>query len=221
MTAAPDTKITDWERIEAQYSAGSMSLREIAAEHGITEGAIRKRAKGSAIRPAWTRDLTAKVKSRADDLVRKALVKAERPQPPDKARGPITPTEAQVVEVEAEVQSRIRLEHRTDIQRSKRIVNNLMAHLEGLGLPPLPAADSDESEKQALRALGLGVLKDQAGVLDKLVTTQKSLVSMEREAFGIAQMVENPDEPNDIDPMDGARRLLFVLNRAAALNGSK
>lgn len=60
----------DWEAIETAYRAGVMSLREIAAQHGISEGAIRKRAK----RDDWSRDLAAKVKERADDLVRKAEV---------------------------------------------------------------------------------------------------------------------------------------------------
>ena len=35
----------DWEAIETAYRAGVMSLREIASLHGISEGAIRKRAK--------------------------------------------------------------------------------------------------------------------------------------------------------------------------------
>jgi hypothetical protein len=33
----------DWEAIESAYRAGVMSLREIASQHGISEGAIRKR----------------------------------------------------------------------------------------------------------------------------------------------------------------------------------
>ncbi len=35
----------DWGAIEAAYLAGVMSLREIGAHHGVTEGAIRKKAK--------------------------------------------------------------------------------------------------------------------------------------------------------------------------------
>jgi predicted DNA-binding protein YlxM (UPF0122 family) len=63
----------DWEAIETAYRAGMMSLREIASQHGISEGAIRKRAK----RDDWSRDLAAKVKERADDLVRKAEVRKQ------------------------------------------------------------------------------------------------------------------------------------------------
>ena len=35
----------NWEKIEADYRTGFLSLRDIAAPHGITETAIRKRAK--------------------------------------------------------------------------------------------------------------------------------------------------------------------------------
>ena len=49
----------DWERIELDYRAGVKSLREIASEHGITEGAIRKRAR----RDGWERDLSVRAPS--------------------------------------------------------------------------------------------------------------------------------------------------------------
>ncbi len=61
----------DWEAIETAYRAGVMSLREIASQHGISEGAIRKRAK----RDDWSRDLNAKIQQKADDLVRKREVR--------------------------------------------------------------------------------------------------------------------------------------------------
>ena len=51
----------DWEAIERDYRAGVLSLREIAAEHDLTEAAIRKRAK----RDGWSRDLSAKIQARA------------------------------------------------------------------------------------------------------------------------------------------------------------
>ncbi|EEC1154766.1 hypothetical protein C4V97_24210, partial [Salmonella enterica subsp. enterica serovar Give] len=35
----------DWEAIETAYRAGVMSLRDIGALYGVTEGAIRKKAK--------------------------------------------------------------------------------------------------------------------------------------------------------------------------------
>lgn len=42
----------DWIAIEGEYRAGQRSLRDIADEHGITEGAIRHRAKKN----GWVRN---------------------------------------------------------------------------------------------------------------------------------------------------------------------
>ena len=50
-------KPTDWERIELDYRAGIKTLRQIGEEHGITHGAINKRAK----RDGWERDLSQKI----------------------------------------------------------------------------------------------------------------------------------------------------------------
>jgi uncharacterized protein YjcR len=63
----------DWEAIESAYRAGLMSLRETASQHSISEGAIRKRTK----RDDWSRDLAAKVKERADDLVSKQEIRKQ------------------------------------------------------------------------------------------------------------------------------------------------
>lgn len=45
----------DWEAIESAYRAGDLSLREIAAQNGISEGSIRKRAKKN----EWVRNANA------------------------------------------------------------------------------------------------------------------------------------------------------------------
>lgn len=52
MTAAVVQPRADWIAIEGEYRAGKRSLRDIAAEHGISEGLIRKKAKAG----GWLRD---------------------------------------------------------------------------------------------------------------------------------------------------------------------
>jgi hypothetical protein len=58
----------DWEAIETLYRCGVLSIREIAKTHGLSDGAVRKRAK----RDGWDRDLAAKVntKVRSELVVR-------------------------------------------------------------------------------------------------------------------------------------------------------
>ncbi|HEY4292069.1 GIY-YIG nuclease family protein [Luteibacter sp.] len=51
--AQQDKKAPDWERIEADYRAGLLSVREIAAAQGVSHVAIGKRAK----RDGWERSL--------------------------------------------------------------------------------------------------------------------------------------------------------------------
>ncbi|MGI3453002.1 hypothetical protein ACRQQF_27310, partial [Citrobacter arsenatis] len=104
----------DWEAIESAYRAGVMSLREIASQNGISEGAIRKRAK----RDEWSRDLNAKVKERADDLVRKAEVRKQ-------VRSETVLSERVLIEATAEVIATVRMEHRGDIRRAREITNAL------------------------------------------------------------------------------------------------
>lgn len=50
-------KPVDWDRIELEYMAGEVSIREIADRHGISDTAIRKRAKAQGwVRPVRRRE---------------------------------------------------------------------------------------------------------------------------------------------------------------------
>ncbi|HBR1252874.1 TPA: hypothetical protein ACMX8U_002768 [Klebsiella pneumoniae] len=146
----------DWEAIETAYRAGMMSLREIAAQHGISEGAIRKRAK----RDDWSRDLAAKVKERADDLVRKAEVRKQ-------VRTETALSERVLIEATAEVVAAVRMEHRGDIRRAREITNALFDELGA------ECADVD-----SLRKLGELMLSPDENGRDKLNEIYHSIISM-------------------------------------------
>ena len=65
----------DWEAIESAYRAGVLSLRDIGEQYGVTEGAIRKRAKkfdwvrnsGTQVRKNGTQSGTQKSKARTSE----------------------------------------------------------------------------------------------------------------------------------------------------------
>ncbi len=65
----------DWEAIESAYRAGVLSLRDIGDKYGVTEGAIRKRAKkfdwvrnsGTQVRKSGTQSGTQKIKARTSE----------------------------------------------------------------------------------------------------------------------------------------------------------
>lgn len=111
-----DKKITiDWEKIELDYRAGIKTLREIAVEHGITHAYVKKRAN----QEGWTRDLSAKIKAKADALVSKSLVTAELPI-----------KESLVIEENAKNSAAIQISERKDVSKARDIVMSLFGELE-------------------------------------------------------------------------------------------
>ncbi len=109
----------DWERIEVEFRAGVLSLREIALANGISHVAVAKRAK----KAGWERDLQAKIQAKADALVNKRAVTAE-------VNNKKAATEREVVEANAAQIARIRGEHRSDIGRARTLALNLLGELE-------------------------------------------------------------------------------------------
>ncbi|EPK1868703.1 hypothetical protein M3J15_05720 [Klebsiella quasipneumoniae] len=158
----------DWEAIETAYRAGVMSLREIASQHGISEGAIRKRAK----RDDWSRDLAAKVKERADDLVRKAEVRKQ-------VRTETALSERVLIEATAEVVAAVRMEHRGDIRRAREITNALFDELGA------ECADVD-----SLRKLGEFMLSPDENGRDKLNEIYHSIISMPERVKAVKALSE-------------------------------
>ena len=123
----------DWERIELDYRAGIKTLRQIADENGITHGAINKRAK----RDGWERDLSEKINAKADALVSKALVSND-------VSKEYRIAEKQVVDANAQAVAEVRLAHRKDIHRARKLTNTLLDELEQEGMPPDERVAGDE-----------------------------------------------------------------------------
>jgi hypothetical protein len=195
MTEAKPKRLIDWEKAESQYRVGVMSLREIAADHGITEGSIRKRAK----RDDWVRDLAGKVTAKADALVRSALVRTE-------ARSEAAKGERGVIELEATVQARVRISHRSDIGRSRTLTMRLLEELEAQTslVPELDQlgellAKPDKNGVDRLNDLYQKVisLPGRTKTMKDLADTLKGLIGLEREAFGLNVLLEGEKRPLD------------------------
>jgi hypothetical protein len=194
----------DWERIEADYRAGVLSLREIAGLHSITEGAIRKRAK----RDEWARDLAGKVQAKAAELVRKELVRSS-------VRTEGAYSEKDIVAVNSEFLAGVQITQRKDIGRARALAMSMLAELEvetvdidlfrELG-EILRSEDDRGSDKR--NDLYNKVISS-AGRIDsmkKLAETMKTLVGLEREAYGLIEAqkiemttkVDNQRKPQDM-----------------------
>ena len=185
----------DWEKIELDYRAGIRTLRQIASENGISEGAIRKRAK----RDDWTRDLSERIQEKAEQLVRKEAVRSL-------VRTESAVTERVLVEVNAQAVADVRLAHRSDIHRARRLTNSLLDELEKqtdpdtlvmleeLGELLRREDDKGIDKKNDLynKVLSLG---ERSKTMKTLAESLQKLVDMERTAFGMDKEVEKKDDP--------------------------
>lgn len=178
-------KDVDWERVEVDYGVGLLSLREIASQHGITEGAIRKKAKER----EWTRNIQNKIQQRADDLVRKAEVRSSVRKTSSQKE-----IEREVVEACATRQAEVRNSHRADITRMRALVISLLAECEAQTndtrafqeLGELLRSDDERGQDKLNDIYQKSIsLPTRIKGVKELCEAMKTLVAMEREAYGI------------------------------------
>lgn len=194
----PTKPAIDWEGVEMQYRAGLRSLKDIGGQYGVSDAGILKRAK----RDGWVRDLTAKIQAKAEAKVSAAAVSAE-------VRAGKALTEAVVIEANAEAILNVRLAHRTDIGEYRALAKSLWAELKvhtqhGDLFEELEAllhavdedSDSDASKKRRRKQLDAFQLamshSGRVKTMKDLADTLKTLVGLEREAWGVTNDVGAP-----------------------------
>ncbi len=189
--------VVDWERIEADYRAGILSLREIALPFGVTEGAIRKRAK----RDGWERDLGPKIQAKADALVRKAEVR-------NTVRNANAATERQIIEANAERIAQVRGEHRSDIARVRNLGLTLLGELESQSADPAMLAqlgelmaNPDENGVDKLNDLYKKIISTPSRVdsAKKVAETLRHAIGLEREAYGLDDKASGKETSGEIN----------------------
>ncbi len=205
----------DWESVERDYRAGLLSLREIATDHGSNAATILKRAK----KHGWERDLKARIAARAEALVNKQAVNAQ-------VNKDAAVSERQIIEANAERIAQVRGEHRSDIGRARTLTMTLFSELEAQtgNFPALMELgemlrEPNDAGQDKLNDIYRAVitLPERTKTMKALAESLKSLISLEREAYGLEKAVEEPPPSSGIiDPVEGARRVAFILARAGA-----
>ena len=189
-------KKLDWDKIERDYRADVLSIAQIARESGAPSSTIRARAK----RNGWKRDLSSRIKMKADEFVNQDAIK--------NAIAGMQDAEEQTIEENARLTAAVRLNHRKDITRARLATMTLLGDLEAMigadgqaSLGQLLTAIVDDGyiqdgDHQAIdaykRATGLS---QQVANMQKLADTMTKLVSLERQAWNLDSLDDKTHDP--------------------------
>lgn len=212
--ARPSTgraKHVDWEAVELQYRAGIRSLKDIGAEYGVSDAGIIKRAK----RNGWARDLRAKIQAKAEAKVSASLVSKE-------VSAQTKIAERQIVEANAQAVADVRLAHRKDIRRARSLANAMLDELEQQTVPEnlallrelgelMRSPDDKGIDKRNDLYQAVLALPERSKTMKVLVESLRTVVDMERTAFGMNEREDGADK-SDV--------LTSMLMRVATTGGS-
>lgn len=189
------TKQPHWEAIERAYRAGSLSIRTIAERQGVSDTAIRKRAKAL----GWARDLSDQVRKE----VRSKLVRGEVRND----QGANCELDAEIIEEAAEEGARVVRSHRRDIRKATNLANLLMDDLLSTiqrreEIEEDIEAETSEDNNGMRRASMLAAvsLPSNSKTLFQLSSAMKNLQVLERQAYSLDEK-EKTDEADELSKM--------------------
>lgn len=223
----------DWETIECEYRAGLFSIREIGKRNGVSDTAIRKKAKAG----GWARDLTSKVQEQVRaDLVR-AQVRTEVRTTHTRAN---PRTEREIVEEAAATVVAVVQHHRKDIKAGREVVAALLAQLASSDMAnaeieelieqetAIAEDDTTATEQRKLRRRAAMLkaisLPERAGTIKELSLALKNLIGVERQAYNVDATPPPPppgeDDRGAIDTFAAFRdKLQASLDKRRAATG--
>ena len=217
--AAP--KKVDYERIEAGWRAGIKSPSQLAAEYtaqtgvSVSHAAIIKHFKKLGV----TRDLSAKVKAKADSMVMEAMVTG-------KVSVVTTKKDAEIIDQSALIVANVQISHRQDITRSRSLVMNMMAELEAIcGTENAPLLvelgdmmrrpDQHGQDKFNDLYQKLVSLPGRAKTMKDLGDSLKTMIGLEREAFNMNEPEEGGNTGREMSDAELAVRLFDIFGDKA------
>lgn len=199
MKANKFNKKVDWEAVEIDWRAGIKTKVQISIEHKVSRAALNKHF----AKEGLGRDLTKRI-----EFAREIKVSADAVT--SKVTSKVTPRTAsienEIVEANATMQANIILAHRKDIGRNRTLATKLLDELEAVSdnqelfeqlgellidLTPNENGKVDQYQQRRMEALNRALdLSSRVDSLKKLSDTLKTLIGLEREAFGIKEDVK-------------------------------
>lgn len=192
--SASELAPVNWAGIEPHYRAGIRSIKAISAEFGVSRAAIDKHAR----KHGWTRDLLPSIKAKSDQQVARAAVAPAGCSPA------ATFSDQAIVDAGADQLTLVRLSHRADIAKARRLCQSLLAEVDVIQDRPelfamvfdaLDGADITETVNLERLARVVSDLPTRVKVLKDLAEAVGRLVSLEREAFGLNATPDGSDRP--------------------------
>jgi len=179
----------DWVWAQAQWELGLLAPAVIA--RAINRGHMA--LIGMASRRGWVRDPDAKTKITA---AAEAKIAAKRTEL-------VEAQKAKVVQVTAVMQSQVLVQHREDIARARRIASMMLDELEQTILHVeeledlgdlLRSPDERNRDKLNDRYRRIISMPDRSASLTSLANALKTIVLLERQAYSIAGLIEDPEQ---------------------------
>lgn len=187
-----DKPPVDWDQVAIDIRAGILTDRQIGEKHGRSHGAIQKYAKKHGIE----RNLTERIRQRTEIKVAKASVAKQGSQEAAKL------SQEQAIELASDVATTIVIKAQGRIERHLSVSAALIAELESqtidrelyerlgeLMMSP------DENGNDKLNDLYRKVISTSSRIDShkKAVETEKTLIALERQAFGIDDRSKQPE----------------------------
>jgi len=194
----PD-KEGDWLYIQAQYELGEKSPQQIGRETGVPVSKIY----AVAARNEWVHPT-----ENAAQAQNRAELKLAREE---KVRQLVETEKAEIVKVNAEMQYRMLSEHRDDLRKARTMTNRLMNEMsEMLTFSPelkelgeiMRSPDDRGHDKKNDAYNRVLEFPNQVKAFKTLTDAMKNVILLERQAYGIATMIEDPENPVDNKPAD-------------------
>ena len=181
----------DWEKIEREYIAGQLTIRQIADENGVSDSQVRARAK----KEGWRRDLSAVIAARTKAKISaidvSALVEQSAQESADKSAQFIRTA----IEQASDIASSTILRHRADIRLDLERAQSISALLDD----KLSQADCLADVVKATQAF------------KALVDARAKLIDKEREAYGVDNAPKSDDPLSDLLKSIGTRSAIPVV----------
>lgn len=187
----------DWDWAQVEYETTDRPVADIGKIIGVSATQVISMAS----RNGWTRNkanLVAKMTAEMVIANRESLSEIRKQRM------------AVIERVNAEMQAEVLVGHRKDIQQARNLCNRMFGELANYGGP---SADDEETP--------ISLLDRKSRILSRLADSMKSLISLERQAYGIQGVFEDVEEANQQSSAPTAAQTDAVLSKFAAVLAKK